>query len=76
MAQTTPIRHGTSFIVHGVNDRKDTYSVAFRCNINAEECYRKLVQDAPGLRGRIAITKYVDGKASSTYDLEENPWAD
>lgn len=71
MAQATPIGYGTCFIIHAVGDQKDTYSRALRCCINAEECYRQLLQAAPGLRGRIAITKYVDGKASSTYDLED-----
>lgn len=65
-------RVGTSFVVHGAGDPKDTYSRPLRCNINAEECYRKLVQGAPGLRGRIAITKYLDGKAVATYELEES----
>lgn len=70
MAAATPLKCGTSFIVHTAGNRRDTYSRALRCNINAEECYRQLVQAAPGLRGRIAITKYVDGEVSSTYDLE------
>lgn len=71
MTRSVPLALGTSFIVHTAGDRKDTYSRALRCCVNAEECYRQLLQAAPGLRGRIAITKYVDGKVSSTYDLEQ-----
>ena len=64
-----PERNGVSFIITSVSDQKDTWSKAFLCCVSAEECYRKLIEGSPGLKGRIVINKYVNGKHHSEYTV-------
>lgn len=73
MPAAVPVKVGTSFIVHTDGNVKDTFSRALRCNINAEEVHRQLLEAAPGLKGRVVITKFVDGKEHSTYDPSQTP---
>jgi hypothetical protein len=72
MPRVKPARHGVSFIVHTSGDQKDTWSQAFLTCISAEDCYRALLESSPGLQGRLEITKYRNGKAEASYDLETN----
>lgn len=65
-----PERHGVSFIVHTAGDPRDTWSKAFRFCGNAEDCVRELVEGSKGLRGRLEITKYYNGKPVDTYAIE------
>lgn len=67
---TKPERHGVSFIVHTAGDPKDTWSRALRFCGNAEEVVRQLIVSSPGMKGRVEITKYEDGKAVDTYQVE------
>lgn len=71
MPRVKPERHGVSFIVHTAGDRKDTWSQAFKFCGNAEDCYRKIEESSAGMRGRLEITKYDNGKPVSTYKLED-----
>lgn len=67
---STPEKCGVSFILHDANDRSETYSRPFRVNINAEEALRSIHSQSPGLKGRVLIAKYDDGKFVESYDVD------
>lgn len=66
---TKPNKHGTCYIIHHAGDQKNTYSSARDTFGDCLDIIDTIELMSPGLRGKLQITKYINGKPENTCDI-------